>query len=74
MVFTPYELVCYIGSLYFKGSVASDFALASGSRDKALTIRLTHFPYTALLFRSRAMTAITRDLGDQSGWAARIRT
>jgi hypothetical protein len=41
MFFTPYELVCYIGSLYFKGSVASDFALASGSRYTALTIRLT---------------------------------
>jgi hypothetical protein len=27
--------------LSFKGSVASDFALASGSRDTALTIRLT---------------------------------
>jgi hypothetical protein len=27
---------------FFMGSVASDFALASGSRDTALTIRLTH--------------------------------
>jgi hypothetical protein len=41
MVITPYELVCYIGSLYFKGSAASGFALALGSRDTALTIRLT---------------------------------
>jgi hypothetical protein len=41
MFFTPYELVCYIGSLQFKGSAASGFALASGSRDTALTIRLT---------------------------------
>ena len=34
--------------LSFKGSVASDFALASGSRDTALTIRLTRFPITAI--------------------------
>jgi hypothetical protein len=62
-LFTPYELVCYIGSLYFKGSVASDFALASGSRGQALTIRLTHSTYFTA-FPITAMTAITRDLGD----------
>jgi hypothetical protein len=43
----------HIGSLYFKGSVASDFALASGSRDTALTIRLTLFHNSnySVLFR-----------------------
>jgi hypothetical protein len=62
-LFTPYELVCYIGSLYFKGSVASDFALASGSRDTALTIRLTHSTHFTA-FPITAMSAITRDHGD----------
>jgi hypothetical protein len=40
----PMNLAGPLGfGLHFKGSVASDFALASGSRDQALTIRLTDF-------------------------------
>jgi hypothetical protein len=67
---------------YFKGSAASGFTLASGSRDTALTIRLTHathifnFLLTAEIFLILPDHRITRcpDHPIKLGWAARIRT